>query len=200
MNDIDIRNIEKEIQARKSQIFKFEEGGDMTLVAIERCTTNELEEIVEKYNYEKKCNFFNIFKSAVDNFFSDFSDEDENQNIIIISACNYEDRDVFVIDQADIFTTIDFNKHEYNDKVYVVGSKRNYYNNLEDFNFWMRKFYTGLLHHGYIKPIENYYKDNEEVNLFWYGCYGITRDYKIVSFIIRYDGWIDKDPIVIFEF
>ena len=36
---------------------------------------------------------------------------------------------------------------------------------------------------------EDYYTDNNDaLNEFWYGCIGIMKDYKVVSFVIRDDG------------
>ena len=44
---------------------------------------------------------------------------------------------------------------------------------------------------------EDYYRyDNDALNDYWYGCIGIMKDYKIVSFVIREDGFPCSDNAI----
>ena len=138
-------------------------------------------------------------KELIDKAFEEFGEE--NDNILILSACYYPERYTIEIDNP--LKSIHFNKG-YNppmeNKLYFPLGKN------WDLGNWERKGEDieklNFLHEKYIDPIcnaldkccidwfaEDYYKDdNEALNEFWCGCIGIMKDYKVVSFVIRDDG------------
>ena len=191
MNKIDIKNIERCIKAREAQIFHLESGGDMRYEEIDKYSTEELKDLIKQFNESKKEKIFDVFKRKVDNFFNKYTDEEENQNVIVIAACNSECREMFEIDQSDIFAEINFDKHQYNNRIYAVGSEGNAYETgIDDFSDDTRDLYDDLVLNEYITPICNHFEHDDSINDVWYGCYGITNDYEIISFIIRRDGML----------
>lgn len=131
-------------------------------------------------------------KELVDKAFEEFGEE--NDNIIILSACYYpyDARDTYEIEEP--LNCIKFNKGaNYNNLFFPIG--RNW--DLGNCNNKLSSFYEK-----YVDPIcnaldkcyidwfaEDYYRDdNEALNEYWCGCIGIMKDYKIVSFVIRNDG------------
>ncbi|MCH5167872.1 MAG: hypothetical protein J1F35_08340 [Erysipelotrichales bacterium] len=195
MNKTDIKNIEKCIKAREAQVFHLERGGDMTYEDIDSYSTEELKELIKQFNEFEKEKFFEVFKRKVDNFFNKYTDVDENQNVIVIAACGCEGRYMFDIDQSDIFSVIDFANHKYNKKIYAVGSEDNAYFIEKDFVDDIRNLYDDLVFGKYIQPIDKYFEDDDSVNEVWSGCYGITKDYEIISFVIRKDGMLMNDEV-----
>ena len=201
MNKIDVKNIECCIKAREALNFRLERGGDMTYEDINSFSTDHLKAIIEMFNESEKEKFFDLFKRKVDNFFKKYADNESEQNVIIIAACGCEGRYMFDIDQSDIFSVIDFENHNYNDKIYAVGSEENAYgDNHDDFVDDTRHLYDDLVLGEYIQPIDKYFEDNEAINEVWSGCYGITKDYKIISFVISDSGSLLDDPEIVYEF
>ena len=196
MNRIDVKNIEMCIKAREAQIFHLEQGGDMTYEDIDKHSTEELKELIKQFYESKKEQFFDLFKRKVDNFFKKYTDFEEVQNVIVIGACNSENRYINKIDPSDIFAVINFDKHQFNKKLYAVGSEENAYeteNN--DFVDGTRDLYDDLVLNEYILPIDKYFAHTDSINDVWYGCYGITPQYEIISFIMRKDGVLLNNDI-----
>lgn len=145
-------------------------------------------------------------KKMVDDVFEKFGEEDDN--ILILSACYYPDdvRDTYEVDSP--LDNINFNRaSDYNNLYFPIG--RNW-----DLGTWERdgkdEDKLDTLYEDYTEPIcealtqcfidccaEDYYRDyNSALNDYWHGVIGIMRDYKVVSFVIRKDGLLcDKESI-----
>lgn len=145
-------------------------------------------------------------KKLVDKAFEEFGEEGDN--ILILSACYYSDdaRDTHESDGP--LDRINFNKgSDYNNLYFPIG--RNW-----DLGNWekygVNEDKLNSLYEVYTEPIcealnkclidcyaEDYYRDNNSaLNEYWHGVIGIMKDYKVVSFVIRYDGLLcDKDSI-----
>lgn len=196
MNRIDVKNIERCIKAREAQIFHLERGGDMTYEDIDKHSTEELKELIKQFDESAKEKFFSVFKRKVDWFFNKYTDHEELQNVIVIGACNSEDRYMFEVDQSDIFSAIEFDNHEYNKRIYAVGSEENAYETeIDDFADDTRDLYQDLVLGEYIQPVDKYFENNSSINSVWFGCYAITPQYEIISFVIRKDGMLLNDEI-----
>lgn len=221
MNKIDVKNIEKLIEAREKSL-KFDEGGTMTYEEIDKFSTKDLKDLLKDYKKKDKEEFFNIFKVKIDEFFDKYADKEAGEDIIVINACNWWDGDheptaiydeLFRSGKAEnFFDIIDFYDKDYyedEEKMFIVGSKKYYDEEDPDEKVWeeyfkiVSGFYYELIDGGYIKPICDYYtKDynDDKIAHCKYGCYGITKDYEIVAFSVYEDGEVAYKPETIFEF
>lgn len=124
-----------------------------------------------------------ITKQLVDKIFEMFGDEESN-TIILSAAYSF---DGYTREEKDPLHCVDFDyhHHKYNNLYYPVISNDEaflvLYNNLRD----------EVLNKMKIPTAEEYWQNDEEVlGEIWYGIIGIMKDYKIVSFVIRDDGWL----------
>jgi len=174
-------------------------AGALIAAEIERLQRIEIKKAKEKYIPK--------IKELVDKAFEEFGKEGEN--ILILSACYYPDRDTVEIDEP--LDTIHFKwgyESPLKNKLYFPIGKD------WDLGDWKRegKDEEKLIpiRENYIDPIcqaldecnidwyaEDYYKDdNNALNEYWCGCIGIMKNYKVVSFVIRDDGLLcDEDSI-----
>ena len=166
-------------------------AGALIAAEIDRLQRIEIEKAKKEYIPK--------IKELVNKAFEEFGEEDEN--ILILSACYYPER--YIVEINKPLQSIHFNKGyepPFENKLYFpIG--RNW-----DLGNWKRvgedidklsSFYEK-----YVDPIcdaldkcsidwfaEDYYADdNDALNEFWCGCIGIMKDYKVVSFVIRDDG------------
>ena len=206
MNDIDIKNIKKELRKRSASEYDFEAGGDLTQGNLTCATTEELKQLIKEYSDNKKVISGEKIKKIVDEIFEKYADETDN--MIVLGACNYynEDRHVSFVEEP--LKEIDFDGfgHDYNKLAYPIG--RNY-----DLRAWDYDNGTGyiggadddkyeelmkdvqkivaLMPDLGLADIEKYWdNDNEAINECWYGVHAITKDYQIVAFVIRDDGML----------
>lgn len=170
-------------------------AGALIAAEIDRLKRIEIKKAKEKYIPK--------IKELVDKAFEEFGEE--NDNILILSACYYPEdaRDTYEIDSP--LDSINFNKgSDYNNLYFPIGRNWDLIRDGVDAD----KFDT--LYEVYTRPIcealdqclfdcyaEDYYRDNNSaLNEYWYGVIGIMRDYKVVSFVIRNDGLLyDEDSI-----
>ena len=137
-------------------------------------------------------------KIMVDNTFKKFGEDGDN--IIILSACYYPERNTVEIEEP--LVSIKFNrKDEFGSKLYFPVGRNWKLGNWSHEGPDSDKYND--LYDNYISPIckildkcnidwfaEEYYEENNDaLNEFWCGCIGIMKDYKVVSFVIRDDGW-----------
>lgn len=162
-------------------------AGALIAAEIDRLQRIEIKSAREKYIPK--------IKELVDRAFEEFGEEGDN--ILILSACYYPERNTVEIDEP--LQSINFLKEDYNKLYFPIGRNWN-------ISTWRHKgeddSKLDVLHENYIEPIcsaldnccidcyaEDYYKDNNDaLNEFWCGCIGIMKDYKVVSFVIRDDG------------
>lgn len=169
-------------------------AGALIAAEIDRLQRIEIKKTKEEYIPK--------IKELVDKVFEEFGEEDDN--ILILSACYYPEdaRDTYEVDSP--LDNINFNRGDYNNLYFPIG--RNW--DLIEDGVDADKLNT--LYEVYTRPIcealdqclfdcyaEDYYRDNNSaLNDYWCGVIGIMRDYKVVSFVIRKDGLLcDKDSI-----
>lgn len=208
MNNIDEKNIEKIINIRKTV---FDEGGEFTVDILNSMPINELEQMLFEHKNKKHVSICQEIKKNVDKLFEDYGDEESN--MIALESCVQDcdgGRDLFVDDNP--LTEINFAKgYRYNkwvnpigyelfDKPYTECSDQEK-NTRNEFKKMSREIIR-LIHEDGVEPIDDFFDHNDSVNQFWHGCYGITRDYKLVSFVIRCDGLLlnNEEPSVIYDF
>ena len=195
MNKIDIANIKKELAKREAANYEWTEGGHMSKDDIMLRTTKELNELINEYNNNIKYLAEQEIKKLVDEAFEKYSN-DENDNMVIIGACNYYDDSRCASTTDDPLYTINFDgfEHRYNKLAYPIG--RNLTHKYEDEKKSMALNEIGNKIHSYfnnlgLKTIYYYWDDhNDAINECWYGVHAITKDYKIVTFVIRDDGML----------
>ena len=201
MNKIDIENINKEIEKRKAAKYKWTSGGDLTREAIEDATDKQLNEYLKKYKSQTKEINTEEIKKLVDEAFAKFSTDPED-NMIVLGACDYSDdsRHAWEVDNAFEYINFDGFNHDYNKLAYPIGRyfDFSYYDHegteddkLEEFNtIIVNKIKDYLVEMG-MQPVEEYWQENNEpINECWYGVHAITKDYKVVVFVIRDDGML----------
>lgn len=205
MNKFDIENIEKEITKREAANYKFTKGGDLTKDNIEAKSIEELKKLIKDFNNNKKNKSSDKIKSIVDEIFEKFGEDEDN--MIILGACNYHEYSRHISLSDDPLEDIDFNGfgHKYNKLAYPVGRdfEVSYYDfesrtdhkgkddkKAEELFNLIRKIDPLFTDLG-LQSIEEYWDDNSDaINDLWYGVHAITKDYKIVTFVIRNDGML----------
>lgn len=209
MNDIDIKNINKELKKRSAAEYDFEAGGDLTQGNLTCATTEELNQMVKEYSNNKKVIAGEKIKKIVDKIFEKYAEG--NDNMIVLGACNYYDEDRHVSFVEEPLREIGFDGfgHDYNKLAYPIG--RDYdlrawdYDNggyiggedddkYEELMKGVKKIIDLMPDLG-LTAIEKYWDNNNDaINEVWYGVHAITKDYQIVAFVIREDGMLcDKD-------
>ena len=205
MNDIDIKNIKKELRKRSASEYDFEAGGDLTQENLIYATTEELKQMVKEHSNNKKAASGEKIKKLVDEIFEKYAEW--NDNMIVLGACNYYDEDRHVSFVEEPLKEIDFDGfgHDYNKLAFPIG--RNY--DLRAWNYDSGGYIGGAdddKYEGLMKDvkkivdllpdlgltdIEKYWdNDNDAINECWYGVHAITKDYQIVAFVIRDDGML----------
>ena len=179
-----------------TRIEDLKKAGALIAAEIDRLQRIKIKKAKEK--------FIPKIKELVDKAFKEFGEEDDN--IIILSSCYYSDesRSTYGIDEP--LRSIRFLRNDiYGSKLYFPIGKN------WDLGNWDTWDTNGsddgklnLFNENYVYPIcgaldecgidcisEEYFSinDNEAINEVWCGCIGIMKDYKIVSFVIRNDGW-----------
>lgn len=205
MNDIDIKNIKKELRKRSASEYDFEAGGDLTQDNLTNATTEELKQMVKEHSDNKKVIASEKIKKIVDEIFEKYAEW--NDNMIVLGACNYYDEDRHVSFIEEPLKEIDFDGfgHDYNKLAFPIGrdydlswydyDNGKYVNGADDDKYegLMKevKKIVDLLPDLGLTDIEKYWdNDNEAINECWYGVHAITKDYQIVAFVIRDDGML----------
>lgn len=205
MNKFDIENIEKEITKREAANYKFTKGGDLTKDGIEAKSIEELKKLIEDFNNNKKNESSDKIKSIVDEIFEKFGEDEDN--MIVLGACKYYEDSRHISLSDDPLEDIDFDGfgHRYNKLAYPVGrdfdvsyhdwDRDTDYEGEDDEKMQelyrlaqkIEQFFKDLG----LQNIEEYWDDNNDaLNDLWYGVHAITKDYKIVTFVIRNDGML----------
>jgi hypothetical protein len=194
MNKIDIVNIKNELAKRKTANYKWEDGGEMTKDDIMVHTNNELNELLKNYENAKKNKISEKVHKLVDEIFEKYSNEDDN---MIPLSCAYRPEYRLSGDTGiEVYCSVTLSDEDgYNDNPQVKPIARNWY---EEDERWEN--YTDDLaklvdetSKAKVPYAEDYFDENESINMYWYGVIAITRDYRIVGFIMRDDGSPMKD-------
>ena len=193
MNSIDLNNINEIIAYRERKEPDFIKGGTMTSTELYNLSTPALKELIT--NYQK--DIVVDAKALIDKIFKEYAEPDDN--IIIIGAAFVPERTTCEVE--DPLDSIDFNDHEYNKLFYPIGSNwdlSNYFTDhkgIDDAKYdafynEVFKLYELLYSLGIPTPEEEWESDNHALNEYWYGCIGVMKDYRVVSFVIRDDGML----------
>lgn len=205
MNTIDIKNIEKEIAKRKAEAYVFETGGELSKDKIVNADIKTLNNMINDFSNSKKETANEKIKAIVDEIFEKYAEG--NDNCIILGACCYYDDSRCIYESENPLVAIDFDGfgHRYNDKIYPIGRDWD----MEKYSYEQHKTVDGEDDEKYedlhskceqinelfgdigVKTNAEYYEeDNDGINEMWYGVHAITKDYKIVTFVIRNDGML----------
>ena len=196
MNNIDVINIKEVLEFCKNPRPVYQLGGEIQVSEIENSTDEQLNNLLEAY---KSAQIPGIRK-MVDEIFEKFGEE--NDNMIALSAAKYyfDSRNTYELD--DPLDSIDFDgfEHEYNPFYYPIArnwERKNWRdkNSKDDerlSEYWtlVEALCTKLNECSKFEYAEDYYRDNDALNEYWAGVIGITKDYKLVSFVIRDDGML----------
>ena len=209
MNKIDLENIKKELEKRKAANYIFQKGGDLSQSEILNTTTEDINKMIKDFLDNGKTKASQEIKKIVDEIFKKYAEG--NDNMIVLGACNYYNENRHVSFVKEPLKEIDFDGfgHNYNKIAYPIGrdydlswydfDNNNYVNGADDDKYeelmkGVQKI-VALMPDLELTNMENYWdEDNEAINECWYGVHAITKDYKIVTFVIRDDGMLcDED-------
>lgn len=180
MNDIDVLNIKKEISSRKE--IKFKDGGELDLATIKSKSTEELQKMVVEYETNKTESLKSQFKNYIQKLFDHYAEDDEN--VILLSECYgdydggrelYETDYMFEIEpiSKDTYNTwcqsVEFEGLEHKEKSAISDTIENFVKELD------------------LPVAVEYFEDSDSVNCYWHGYVGVTRDFKVITFICRDD-------------
>ena len=193
MNNIDIENIKKELAKRKAFNYKWKDGGEMTKDDIMLRTTKELNELITAFNDKSKKIITEQIKKQVDKIFEKWGKE--NDNMILLTCVKRSDYSLWDVDEYDlILDAANWGWKKYNKLCYPVmgyedtNAESEEYEEFEDEVY---NLYNLLGKSNYKWEATSLFKtDNDGINEYWRGFSAITKDYKIVSFIMRYDGML----------
>jgi hypothetical protein len=205
MNDFDLNYLKERISWLRRKEPTFPKEGELNFKDICYKSADELEVIVKEYESEKAAKATVKIKEIVDKIFELYGEEGDN--MIVTSMVYVPDRTTFTVDEYLERIYFDGFAHKYNPFYYPVsrGWKHSHYKmTKEELEAWRAtygvkfdKLYelseelNTLLYSIGIDDAESHWVDNNDaLNEYWYGVVGITKDYKVVSFVIRDDGML----------
>lgn len=205
MNKIDLENIKKELEKRKAANYKFQKGGELTKYTIESYTDKKLQELIDDYNKNNTSRLENEIKELVDSIFSRWSDESDDNMLVLGSVYCPEKR--IIEDDSINFTNNNLYKpvgRFWEGKDYWSRDKMSQEELEKIDNTVWNPFYEdiGKLKSKVYNLLEledtsDYFEDDiDSLNEYWYGVLGIMKDYKVVSFIIRNDGLLNGEKSI----
>lgn len=193
MNNIDIENIKKELAKRKAINYEWKDGGEMTKDDIMLRTTKELNELITTFNDESKKIITEQIKKQVDKIFEKWGKEDDN--MILLTCVKRSDYHLWDVDEYDlILDAANWEWNKYNKLCHPIMGHEDTdaeSDDYEEFEDEVYNLYNLLGKSNYKWEATSLFKtDNDGINEYWRGFSAITKDYKIVSFIMRYDGML----------
>lgn len=202
MNQFDIENIKKELAKREAANYKWNGNGTIPYCELTEKSTEELNKLLKDFDVNKKSSAEQEIKKLVDDIFEKFSD-DPDDNMIVLGACNYYDdsRHPVVCDYPLSHIDFDGFEHKYNNLAYPIGRNwdspcyDNHYKGKDKEKYESLtnevEYIIDKLNNLGLKSIYDYWnKENDAINECWYGVHAITKDYHIVAFVIRDDGML----------
>ena len=175
-------------------------------------TTASKYEIIDDYNKNNTSRLENEIKELVDSIFSKWSDDSDDNMIVLDAAYCPEKR---VLEVEDALDDINFTDEEYNKLYKPIGrfwEGRDYWSRKDkskeeleriDSTIWNPFFedinrLKGKIHDLLeVSDASEYFEDDIDfLNEYWYGVLGIMKDYRVVSFIIRNDGLLNEEESI----
>lgn len=205
MNKIDLENIKKELEKRKAANYKFQGGGELTKSTIENYSDKKLQELIDDYNKNNTSRLENEIKELVDSIFSRWSDESDDNMLVLGSVYCPEKR--IIEDDSINFTNNNLYKpvgrfwegKDYWSRYEMSQEELERIDNTvwnpfyEDIDKLKNKVYSLLE----LEDTSDYFEDDiDSLNEYWYGVLGIMKDYSVVSFIIRNDGLLNEEKSI----
>ena len=190
MNDIDIKNIKKELAKRKAANYEWKDGGEMTKDDVILRTSKELKAFLNDYENAKRNKISEKVHKLVDEIFEKYSNEDDN--MIPLSCAYRPEYRILGNIGIEVYTSITLSDEDgYNNNAHVKPIARNWYEDDERWDNYTKDLakLVDITIDAKVPYAEEYWKDyGERLNEYWYGVIAITRDYDIVGFEMRYDG------------
>ena len=209
INEIDVKNIKKELAARKAMAYKFEKGGTIEQGLLKSLNEEILKANLKEFEGNDKVNAFNELKQLVEDTFNKYGKEGDN--MIALDLGNYDDN----------WPDVDPAYEEWCWKIswdrqseYLYGEGEVHYKPIGwdecDSENWpddeadaLEKKYQDLfeitenIKKLLSKLVKTYDLENisdlRSTNEYWYAVSAITKDLKLVSFVIRNDGLPEED-------
>ena len=195
MNTIDLSNIKKELAKRKAANYEWEDGGEMPKDNIILCTTNELNELVKNFENETKNKISEKIHKLVDDIFAKYGEE--NDNMIPLSCAYRPEYRLYGETSIEVYNSVTFSDEDgYNENIHIKPIARNWFEEDERWQSYTIDLAKLVDETSKVKvpyAEEVFEDDGESLNEYWYGIVAITRDYNIVSFIMRDDGLPEDD-------
>ena len=89
INEIDVKNIKKELAARKAMAYKFEKGGTIEQGLLKNLNEEILKANLNEYECNNKIKAFNELKQLVEDTFNKYGKDGDN--MIALDLGNYDD-------------------------------------------------------------------------------------------------------------
>lgn len=204
INEIDVKNIKKELAARKAMAYKFEKGGTIEQGLLKNLNEEILKANLKEFEGNDKVNAFNELKQLVEDTFNKYGKEGDN--MIALDLGNYDDNwpDVdpayeewcwkiswdrqseYLYGEGEVhYKPIGWDECDSedwpDDEADALEKK---YQDLFEITEKIKKLLSKLVKTYDLEDISDLRSTNE----YWYAVSAITKDLKLVSFVIRNDG------------
>ena len=185
MNKVDFDNVKTEITRRG---LEFKEGGTFTEDYIKGLSIDELKKLADNYKNDEKNTLINQIKLSANKMFEKYGTEKDN--FILFDGAN---SDYYgTTGEMEIFEEVDKNcdwgirwcNAEHHRPIGTTLEHDAFDEYEKDLNEL-----TSLIHKVVKESAKNHWMNQGILNEYWSGCFGLTRDMKIVAFTIRDDGW-----------
>lgn len=187
MNDIDVKNIKAIIKYRENNKPKLANGGDLSIKDLEEMSTEGLKYTLKRYNSLLTDQYETQLKKQVDYMFIKYGIGDEN---MIVFDCTHWKQWERALSTDEEATDIEF---ESCDSDLIKPINVHNMDNIDP-DYWKDiHILTELLDKLKCPYAYKYFKDFDSVNEEWYGCLAITRNYKVIPFVIRDDGYFTDE-------
>ena len=195
MNNIDIENIKKELAKRKAANYEWKDGGEMTKDDIMLRTTKELNELLKNYENTKKNKISENIYKLVDDIFKKYAEDDDN--MIPLSCTNRPEYRLYGDTGIEVYSSVMLSDIDgYNDNTHIKPIARNWFEEDDRWETYAEDLAKLIDETSKVKvpyAEEEFEDDGESLNEYWYGIIAITRNYKIVRFVMRDDGLPEDD-------
>ena len=195
MNEIDVKNMELIIELRNEFKRRWKEGGDITANEIWSLSNDTVERNIEQYKLLEKQKRSSKIKELIDQIFAICNEPDEDGNVeefntIVLTAANKYEDCRYASPADEPFDIIDWDHfgHRYNSLYFPINEEIECHPKAYELYIELKHEITKLG----IPDAEDFWRESDAVNECWYGCIGIMKDYKIVSFVIRDDNMLSS--------
>lgn len=186
MNEVDAKNIKAIIKQREQKV-KVLKGGTIDFNLLNEQSTDELKRMLKEYDNSTKELLETLLRNQVDHMFNKYAHSDEN---MIVFDCTHWVDWARELSSDDEPMEIEFDSC---DSGYIRPINKYNMDDIDPDYFDDLNILTDNLRNLKCPYAYKYFKDVDSVNEEWYGCLAITRNYKVVPFVIRDDGYFTDD-------